>query len=164
MKKAFSLVELIFVIVIIGIISGVGFFSYKPNYHLKDAEFIILKLKTARYKAIADDSTKFTTNDKRCVELTKESLNESIKKATLDVKEKDIYQMKSDIIALNNAPIQICFDYIGRAHDGRSGGHFNLSLNTLIKQKLEYEIKYASNSCKIALFEYSGYAIIECAK
>lgn len=163
MKKAFSLVELIFVIAIIGIISGIGFFSYRPNHHLKDAEFVLLKLKEARYKAIANSSTNFPINDERCLEMSKEKLNKTIKKASPGV-EDDIYQMKSEITPQNPAPTEICFDYLGRAHNGRTGGHFNLSLATLIKEKSEYEVKYGANSCNIALYPYTGYAIIECVK
>jgi len=49
-KKAFTLIELVFVIVIIGIITGVGLNSFKTNYLLNDTNFIALKLKMLSFR------------------------------------------------------------------------------------------------------------------
>ncbi len=54
-RNAFSLLELIFVIVLIGVISGIGFYMSRPDYSRQDAQYTLLKLKEARYRALGYD-------------------------------------------------------------------------------------------------------------
>jgi len=55
MRNAYTLIELLFVIVIIGILSGVGMYSFQPAYLQNDANMIVLKVEQKRYEAIHYD-------------------------------------------------------------------------------------------------------------
>jgi len=52
MKKAYTLIELIFVIIIIGIMSAVGASAFKPTYLRDDTNFIQAKIKQAQFLGI----------------------------------------------------------------------------------------------------------------
>ena len=70
-RNAFSLIELIFVIVLIGIMSGIGFYMSQPDYARQDAQYTLLKLKEARYRALGYDAL----DNAGCVTLTQAALS-----------------------------------------------------------------------------------------
>jgi len=82
-KKAFTLLELLFVLVIIGIMVGVGSSAFKPTYLIDDTNFILLKIKEAQHEAIGFDRRDFGGGliagheDIGCVTFIKTSLEEN---------------------------------------------------------------------------------------
>jgi len=82
MRKAFTLIELIFVIVIIGIITGVGVNSFKTHYLINDVNFIVGKIRATQYQGIGYSKVQFGTTTELnssigCITLDKDSLNDT---------------------------------------------------------------------------------------
>lgn len=153
-KNAFSLVELIFVIVLIGVLAGIGFYYSRPDYTRQDAQYTLLKLKEARYRAIGYETIDGSCSENGWVQLTI---------GTLSLNETPKHEIKSNNIDFNTSILTdinktICFDSLGRPHDGN-----NTTLSTLIRNN--FNITFSSNSgeeTNITLYSGTGYAIIPC--
>lgn len=113
--KAFTLLELIFVIVIIGILVGTGFYYFKPHYLQNDRDFLELKLNTVRYAGV--------NYDKRNPSLGIQEINYSIGCISKD----DFFQSQGTVdqhykkhatVTLNPNKDILCFDTLGRVHIG----------------------------------------------
>lgn len=146
MKKAFSLLELIFVIVLIGVLSGIAFYMNRPDITRSDAQYTLLKLKEARYNAIGYETGDGTASPRGCVTLTKEALSTN---------ESPTYTIKSSTIT--SSVTTICFDALGRPHNGNS-----TALSTLLASDINITFAKDTRSSTIRLYKQSGYAIITC--
>ncbi len=142
-KHAFSLIELIFVIVLIGVISGIGFYMSRPDYARQDAQYTLLKLKEARYRALGYDAL----DNAGCVTLTQ---------AALSSNETPRHEIKSTITLTPNITT-VWFDGMGRPHSGNS-----VTLNSLLPNELNINFKNSDKNATIRLFSGTGYAIIPC--
>lgn len=146
MTKAFSLLEFIFVIVLIGIISGIGFYTYRPNTAHEDAQYTLLKLKEARYRAIGYNAL----HTAGCVTLTENALEEVNATVKHDIRSAISHTARNDTI---------CFDALGRPHDMG----YSIALETLTHSTVDivFENSLSTDSdTVIRLFPQSGYAII----
>lgn len=152
MKKAFTLLELIFVVVIVGILVGVASSSFKTDYLRNDAEFILAKIKQAQYKGIGYEHNSFGTQnatadyDNGCIRLEKGTLEESATQAELT------YSLHVDSFDAGT----ICFDSKGRPHETDFSSANLLSANKVI------ELTYNGETKKILILPISGFAIISC--
>lgn len=146
MKKGYSLLELIFTIVLIGVISGIGFYTYQPHTTFQDAQYTLLKLKQARYRSIGYD----TLQSSGCVTLNENGLEESNETLPHEIKSSISHTARNDTL---------CFDSLGRPHDM---GH-TISLESLSHSPIDILFENRHNSdqnTRIRLFPQSGYAII----
>ncbi len=142
-KAAFSLVELIFVIILIGVLSSVGFYYSRPDYTLQDAQFSLLKLKEARYRAIGYEG--YTPSG--CVTLTQNGLSS---------KSAPVHEIKSDVT--HDGPSDtLCFDSIGRIHQGN-----DVTLSSLIRSDITLKFTLADKNTSVRIMNGTGYAIISC--
>lgn len=160
MKKAFTLTELIFVMIVIGILVGVGFSSLNPNYLSRDSEFVLIKIKQARYNAIGNDNHEETNN---CIQITKKDINDK----EISDKSQTPYKLHVDIQIISpnsfNSDNKLCFDSLGRPYNGDSyTSTGNLKLDKLIKNFLDIKLTYNSKNCTIRVYPYGGYGIILC--
>jgi len=139
-KRAFTLLELIFVIVIIGVLSGVGFYNFKPHYLRNDINFVLMKLEQARYTAIGYDKSHPTSSSYiGCV--TIDDLNKTDDPA---------YTFHS---ALQNKPFNLlCFDTLGKAHKNDE----NTTLNSLFSQDITLIYQYNAQETNITIDHLSG--------
>lgn len=156
-KKAFTLIELVFVIVIIGIITGVGLNSFKTNYLLNDTNFIALKIKNAQFSGIGYSHLDFagtlsseTNNSVGCIKIEKFSLEESATN-----KNEVNYKLH---VTLNPTDTTICFDSKGRPHDGNFTDDFNANL--LSSQKI-ITLEYRGKERNITIQPITGYVIVK---
>jgi prepilin-type N-terminal cleavage/methylation domain-containing protein len=148
MRKAFSLLELIFVIVLIGIIAGVGSSMFKTNYLLNDTNFIVAKIREAQYQGIGYEHNGFGIEastpdyDRGCVYLNDVNLSASDYKlhVTLggDLKDKTL-----------------CFDSKGRPHEG------DFTKSTLLTEQKMLNLINNSKIVSISIEPVTGYAIIK---
>jgi len=156
MKKAFSLIELIFVIVIIGIMAGIGFSSFQPKYLIDDVNFIQVKIKEAQFLGIGYEHNGFGIEESNpdfkngCISLTKSGLDENVSK-----KNEVNYKLHVSITAENGVDTTLCFDAKGRPHEG------DFTKASLYKEQKTFTFKYSSKSRKIIIEPYTGYVIIE---
>ncbi len=142
MKKAFTLVELIFVIVLIAILAKVGMSFVKVDYLQKDVEYLLLKIKKTKFKAMGS----YRENG-HCVKLDKDSIVDNEKK------EANSYKFRSYISS--NAD-EICFDEFGRPYEN------NLNASSYIKEVLDIRLSNKSKTCAIKVYPLTGYGIISC--
>ncbi len=152
MKKAYTLVELIFVIVIIGVLAGVASSSFKSDYLAADMDYIAAKIKEAQYKGIGYEHKVFGSDiapadlDNGCIRLEKSALESHATRG--DVK----YVLHVDAFDAGT----LCFDAKGRPHET------DFSLGTLLNVKKEINLSYNGTTKQIIILPLSGFAIIGC--
>ena len=151
-RNGFSLVELIFVIVLLGVLSSVGFYYSRPNYTRQDAQYTLLKLKEARYRAIGYETSDGSCSEKGWVQLTKNALSSN------ETPKHEIKSQEPTISISLTPPNIICFDSLGRPHDGN-----NTNLSTIIQNDLNITFSSSNGEeSNITLYSGTGYAIIPC--
>lgn len=158
-KTAFSLIELIFAIVLIGVLSAIGFYMNRSDPTRADAQYTLLKLKEARYRAIGYQSSTTFGSDGGCVTLNKDALSNDVEprhnlKSTIALTSVITYEKPSPH-ALDGD--KICFDVLGRPHDGNSS-----ALNTLLSNDLNLTFANTTYNTTIHIFSQSGYSTITC--
>ena len=152
MRHAYTLVELIFVIVVIGILTGVASSSFRSDYLSADADFITAKIRQAQYKGIGFEHKVFGTDtapvdyNNGCIDLEKTALEDKA------VDSKVAYKLHVDAFDEGT----ICFDAKGRPHDD------DFSLSTLRSDTKIITLSYNGETKNISLLSLSGFAVIEC--
>ena len=152
MRKAYTLIELIFVIVVIGILAGVASSTYKENYLKNDINFIALKIKKAQYKGIGYEHKVFGTDNapvdyiNGCIRLEKTALED--KSTDGDVQ----YSLHVDGFDEGI----LCFDAKGRPHDD------DFSPSTLLSDKKVIDLSYNGDTKSITISAISGFVSTSC--
>ncbi len=152
MKKAFTLLELIFVIVIIGILAGVASTSFRSDYLSADADFVLAKIKQAQYRGIGYEHKVFGSSDAPvdyehgCIRLEKSALQESASEGDIT------YRLRVDAFDAGT----LCFDSRGRPHDD------DFRILTLRSEKKVIDLSYNGENKQIVVQAQSGFAIIKC--
>ena len=132
MKKAYTLVELLFVIIIIGVLSAVGFYSFDPHYLQNDLHMVSMKIERTRYEAIHYDKVLGESSSSiGCIDLA--TLKDQ--QSTIDQN----YRFYSDISPNTGS---ICFDIFGRVSDE--------SVNDI-------NISYQNKTVRLHILKNSGY-------
>lgn len=151
MRKAFTITELIFIIVILGILSGAAVMSIPDNRLMTDINFVTSQIKKKQMDAfiydpyVFDDETwRDNFYDKTCINTANIKADEKSSKSARK------YQIKSTLTSS-----KICFDSLGRPYLN------NYKLNNLIKTPILLDIKYKSTTRKIKIMPYSGSIMIE---
>ncbi|MEA2111476.1 MAG: type II secretion system protein [Campylobacterota bacterium] len=139
--RAFTLIELIFVIVIIGIMVGVGASAFKPTYLTDDVNYIHSKIQEAQFHGIGYEHLNFDgtviADAQGCIELTNSALKD------------DNYKLHVETFDYGT----ICFDSKGRPHEDTYNGPL-LARNVL-------NFVYSGENRSIIIEPISGYAIIK---
>jgi len=153
MKKAYSLIELIFVIVIIGVLAGVASSSFKSDYLSTDANYIVAKIKEAQYRGVGYEHRTFgggvDGSNVGCITLTKAALESKA------VNAKIAYKLHVDLLGdLSNKTV--CFDAKGEAHDD---GLFNSS--PIGVQKV-LGLRYNGEDINITILHKTGFTVTSC--
>ncbi|WP_456404538.1 pilus assembly FimT family protein [Hydrogenimonas sp.] len=153
MKRGFTLIELIFVILLVGLLGAVGTSLYKPDRVLSDTRFIAAKLMKSRYLAIGYDHRNFDGTFRAdrigCVTLDRSGLEDGVDEAG-GYRLGTTTQITVDGMAGNT----ICFDEKGYPHDG------DFSAGSLLHRKVDITVSGSGKSYRITLFPVSGYATI----
>lgn len=152
-KKAFTLLELIFVIVVIGIMVGVGSSAFKPTYLIDDTNFILLKIKEAQHEAIGFDRRTFGGGliagheDSGCITFTKNALNENATTAN------ENYKLRVDLSS-DLSGSTICFDAKGAPRVGTFNG-------TVLDARKTLTLTYSGESKNIVIEPRTGYVLLK---
>jgi len=132
MRKATTLIELIFVVVIIGILSGVAYYNFKPNHLRDDVNYVVLKLNEVRYQGINYDkrlsSLGSVDNSIGCIDIS--TLNENNNTST---KSND-YKFYSNISFSPNGTT-LCFDIYSKPTLDGTNTDINITLSYSGKNK-----------------------------
>ncbi len=151
---AFTLIELIFVILLVGILAMVATSLSRPDRLLNDTKFVLSKVLKTRYEAIGYDHRNFDgtlqSDNIGCLTLERDSLEENLSKA-------GAYRMKEDtrITVSGLGGNTICFDAMGRPHDGDFG------LPSLLHREVDITIGDTKKSYSITVYPISGYATMK---
>jgi len=157
MRKAFTLIELIFVLVIIGVMAGVGFSSFKPKHLINDVNFIQAKIVEAQFMGLGYQHIDFDGNGgdynstNGCINITKDSLEENAtQKNQLNYK-LHVTIVKEQGDGTDNT---ICFDAKGRPH------HTDFTTANLLTQQTVFSFTYDEQERNITIEPITGYTII----
>jgi len=150
-RSGFTMVELIFVIIVIGILASIGTAIF-PNNHLRnDTKYVIMKIKQTQQKAIGystyrfGDSEFWQENNTTCIDLTKNNIKNMAKN-----KESKPYSFLSDI-QVNDNNSTICFDEYGRVYS---------QTEHKLLPDINITIKYNNKNSTISVYRYSGYVTL----
>ncbi len=152
-KKAFTLLELVFVIVIIGIMAGIGSSAFRANYLLDDTNFITAKIKEAQFKGIGYEHNGFGVEDNTpdftngCIRIEQNSLEEN---ATSSGELN--YKLH---VSLTPSDTTICFDSKGRPHQN------DFTQATLLNNQTTITLNYATQHKTITIEPITGYLLID---
>lgn len=151
MRRGLTLIETVFVIVIIGIISAIGAMSYHPRVVKNDADFTALAIEKKRKEGISFDHRSFgggeitDTKQKGCITLTKNGITDVFRKGG------GKYNFKSSILG-DYSGKKICFDHLGRPSEG--------NYTNIVSSPIDINISYLKKSLTLKVLPVSGYVII----
>ena len=147
--RAFTLIELIFVLILIGVLSTVAIMHMPNNTLAVDTQtlkFLILQKKSnaLNFKA---DMNNADENKTVCITLTKSALNEEENSS----KVRYFYKSAISVSGLKNGNT-VCFDEYGRPFDGR----VNDDLSGLCKENVIISLSYKGKERNITIYKESG--------
>jgi len=148
MRRAFSMVELIFIIVLLGIMAKVGVSFIPDNKLLSDTHYIAMKIKEAQKNAIGYDD--FNFSNPRLWNINRSDFN----RTCIDVNETflqalDDYHFVADITETFE---RFCFDNYGRPYN---------VLEQLLIENVDINVSYNNKTNTISVLPMSGYVIIK---
>lgn len=145
--RAFTLIELIFVLVLIGILTFIGI-SYMPDNTLNDdtkALKNLINLKESTALGYEADMNNEEEKKKVCITFDKDSLNNEENSSKIR------YFFKSSISSNYNT---ICFDKFGRVfHDEIDNKDENL-----LNENVTITLQYKNKTKNITIHSITGYA------
>ena len=155
-KEAFTLLELIFVIVIIGVLSSVAVSSFKPHHLRHDVDFVLMKLEETRYQAMGYDKSLPALSSAvnysiGCINIA--DLNDTSDKDTGAKAYKFYSHFDSDN---SSSPDIICFDTLGRVHAGEDDAN-KTELSSLRPADVNLTYTYNSKEGNITIDHFTGY-------
>jgi len=151
--KAFTLIEMIFVVVLIGLISIGAINAIPDNTLLNNTNFIynkILEKKANALSFMADMQNK-DENRTVCITFDKEWLKN-------DENHSKVKFNLSNRITISADVNTVCFDYLGRAYKG----DIDLkTFDTLSHQNININITYKNKTKKVIIYPISGFVEIK---
>jgi prepilin-type N-terminal cleavage/methylation domain-containing protein len=144
--RAFTLIELIFVLVIIGIMAFVGMEFIPNETYISDAQMLKKLILTKKTNALGYKV--YGENNDTCLRLNKDYINSEENLSQVK------YKFKSDInvSGLKNGDL-ICFDYKGRPYDGV----VERNLSHLLEKNVIITLKHHTKEINLTLYPISGY-------
>ena len=144
--RAFSLIELIFIIAIMGILTVVGL-SFLPNETpLSDTQVLKKIILTKKTNALGYKV--FTENNDTCLRITQDYINSEENQSKVK------YKFKSSISVNGlNSDNLLCFDYLGRPYDGV----VEENLSNILDKNVTITLTYHNREINLTLFPISGY-------
>ncbi len=147
--RGFTMVELIFVIVVIGILAYVGS-SYIPDNSLpNDTKFLIMKIKQRQKNAIGHSTISFGENP-----WGKESSSTCIDLNITALEQEDLSAQKPYKFASKITPkgVVVCFDSYGRPYRNNS--------EHLLLRSIDINLTKGQRVRRLKLYSFSGYISI----
>ena len=146
MRRGFSVIELIFVMIIIAILAGIGFYSYKTKHLYRDADYIYMRILEAKYQGINYDKRGLSSSNAiGCIDL----------KGLKKMAKMSHYTIKSEVINYKDI---LCFDSFGRAH---FDDNLTQKASLLTAPQKFLQLRYRNHTATFTLLPQSGYVIIK---
>lgn len=156
MKRAVTLLELVLVLVLIGVLSAIGVYSYHPNYLAQDSHFVLMRLLKTKYQGVnydkrySDMSSDLHTSV-GCIDLSDAEWNKTAQRMH--------YKLHSTIHNISGYSV-LCFDRYGRGVLYENADD-NVTDNFLRIEKPLLTITYKNASMEATILPVSGYVIIK---
>lgn len=149
MKKAFSMVELIFIIVLMGILSKVGSVFIPDNKLLNDTNYMSMKIKEAQKNAIGYDH--FNWGMKTLWDLNRSDYSRACITCDKAFFESLDHNLTLNVTRLDGSVMSFCFDAMGRPYiQGK-----------LLDQSIDINVTYKNAVATISIKPVSGYVQIK---
>lgn len=145
--SGFTITELIFIIIILGILAGGAVMNMPDNRLLGDINFVTANIKQKQMQALTYDLYDFNNPSWRNSFDERTCIDTALIQA--DAKNPRKHHLKSSLSAA-----KICFDSLGRPY------HDNYQLNNLLKMPILLHITYKNHTKKITIMPYSGSIMI----
>jgi hypothetical protein len=143
------MIELIFIMIVIGILAGTMAMNMPDNRLIMDTNFITQKIKTKQMYALSYDNFNYKTgqflDDNTCIEIDKDIINTDEK----NISKAKPYQISSKTM-ISTSEAKICFDNLGRPYAG---------LNNFLNLPIELNITYKNRTKTINIMPFSGYIV-----
>lgn len=153
MRKAFSMVELIFIIVLMGILAKVASSFMPDNRLLNDTHYVSMKIKEAQKNAIGYDSFQF--GGAKIWDINRSDFNLTC----IDCNKTFFENLDHNfsLISTISPPQKFCFDSLGRPYE------LNTTNNSeqLLLNKIDINVTYNNKTNTISVLPMSGYVIIK---
>ena len=147
-KQAYTLLELIFVIIIIGILAGTGFYYFKPHYLQNDKDFLELKLNTVRYEGLNYDKRSPSADMNYSIGCIAKSyfftLNSTV----------DKHYKQHATVTLHPDKSILCFDTLGRLYTGTDAN--KTKKGSLASSDIVITLQYNNEEKNITIDHISG--------
>lgn len=150
MRHAFSMIELIFIIIVLGVLGSMMKMNMPDNRLLHDTNFVVQKIKEKQLYALSYDNFDYKNsqffNDKTCILIKRDSINSNEKNSS----KSNPYKI-SPKTTITPDDLNICFDSLGRPY----------KLNIFAKMPIEFNISYRNSDKTINIMPFSGSIIRE---
>ncbi len=158
-REAFTLIELIVVIVVIAILAGAAKMAMPDNTLYSDTDFIRQQIRKTQMRALLTDHYDFNdpswrtrSYDDTCIELTKSAL-QALEEATNQARKYKLHPQTT--LQIDSADEKICFDVTGRPY------RQDYRLNNFLKKPIELNINYKNQHRTLIIMPYSGGVMIK---
>ena len=147
-RNAFSMVELIFVIVLMGILASIGGNLLPDNRLLNDTNYITMKIKEKQKNAIGRSNYDFgdelwsSSSSFTCIDLNKAGFESE------DLNDQKPHKLSSTLNVDGN--VTLCFDEYGRPYQSEQ----------LLLQNKDINVTYNGQTNTISVFPMSGYVTL----
>jgi Tfp pilus assembly protein PilE len=153
MKKSFTLIEMIFVIILVGILSISALQSIPDNTLVNNTNFLYNKILEKKANALSFMANMNDVDENRsvCIKFDINWLknDEKYSKVKFDL---------SNRVTINSSDETICFDYLGRPHNGT----INLeNFSNLLHKNVDIKISYQNSDKNITIYPITGYVEIK---
>lgn len=153
MRNAFNMIELVFIIVVMGILAKVGSSFIPDNRLLNDTNYISMKIKEQQKNALGYDTMNFSTNTKMPTVYSSDFNHTCVESSKLFLENLDLQRSYILTSTVNNT-VTFCFDSLGRPYDK------NATSEKLLFQKVDINVSYNNKTNTISVLPMSGYVII----
>jgi len=146
--KSFTLIEMIFVIILVGLISIGAINSIPDNTLSNNVKFVYNKILEKKANALSFMANMNDADENRsvCVTFDEDWLrnDENYSKVKFDF---------SHRVTVSSDKETICFDYLGRPYDGSVN---LINFDNILHEKVDITIKYKKSDKKITIYPISG--------
>ena len=146
--KSFTLIELIFIIVIVGLLSIGAINAIPDNTLVNNTNFLYNKILKKRANACAFEAnmSKSDENESVCIVFTKQWINNDENYSSVKFK-------LSPRVSLSSFVLTVCFDYMGRPYDGAVDLD---SFDNLLHKDVNITVSYNGAKKNIIIYPISG--------
>ncbi len=158
MRPAFTLIELIFVIVIVAVLAAAARMAMPDNALHSDTKFVVQQIRKTQMEALMVDHYDFDdaswrdrSYDDTCIQLSKSAL-QARENNTTDPRRYHLHPKTTLTVDPDDATL--CFDALGRPY------RQDYRLNHFLKKPIKIEIHYKDKKKSVVIMPYSGSVIV----